>query len=107
MLHLPRTSALYSRDFHLSQGPDAMPTMDDENLANLTMQHYLDGKPVGLEAGVAWLKQRATKLFERGKYEEAKAMRELACEMNMEVKPELEAEASKHQRDYPVKMESE
>lgn len=75
------------------------------NYDNLTQQNYLEGKPAGVEAAFQWLSAKATDLFQRGKYEEAKVLRELAVAMRDDLKPQLNEAVSAHRRLYPSHIE--
>ncbi len=72
---------------------------------NICTQHWLEGHAPGLEAGAAWLREKAVELFREGKDSEATAMRRLAEQMLKALKPEMEARAERHGKEHPEVVE--
>lgn len=75
------------------------------SIGNLQTGEWLAGQATGLEKAAGWLKRKATLLFERGKYDEAKAMRELAEKMVKDLEPEMERAVEVHKRSFPSIIE--
>lgn len=74
---------------------------------NIRTQGWLNGHASGLKAAVDWLKERAVVLFREGKDESATNLRKLADDMDRALRPVMEQNAKRHEREFPVVIESE
>lgn len=72
------------------------------DIGNLKAGEWLEGHGPGVAMAMGWLKNKATALFERGKYEEAKAMREMAQEMNVDLQAQLKERVDLHWENHPA-----
>jgi len=91
-----------SRDTILKDEDDVKYSYD-----NMRTQGWLDGHVSGLEAAVAWLRERAIELFRKGSDEEATRLRKLSEEMLKELGPRMEASAKRHEKDHPIVITDE
>lgn len=74
---------------------------------NIRTQGWLDGHPSGLDDAVAWLKERAVRLFREGKDEAATGLRRLADEMRDALYPVMAERAHRHEQEHPAVIERE
>jgi len=74
---------------------------------NIRTLGFLVGHMSGLDAAVDFLKKRAVALFSNGKDEEAKTLRNLADEMKRELRPGMEANVDRHEKDHPACIDDE
>ncbi len=77
------------------------------SLENIKTQGWLDGHVSGLDAAVNWLGDRAVSLFRDGKYDDAKALRDMAGDMDRALRPGMEDRARRHEREFPMQIEVE
>lgn len=77
------------------------------SFSNIKTQGWLNGHTSGLDAAVSWLKERAVTLFREGKDEAATNLRKLADQMDRELRPDMEARAKRHEREFPAVVESD
>lgn len=71
---------------------------------NIATLQWLRGHVPGVEAAANWIKERAVKLFQEGKYAEAQRLREMAIELTMALVPDMEKRAKQQEHDYPESM---
>lgn len=86
-----------SRDTILTDDKDVKYSYD-----NLKTQGWLNGHASGLEAAAEWLGERAVKLFRDGKDDEATRLRRMAEDMVKELRPQMEARAKTHEKEFPI-----
>lgn len=72
---------------------------------NIKTQGWLNGQPIGAQAAVNYLREKAVGLFRNGKYDEAIAMQKLATEVLEKVVPGLEDAAKIHEITYPEELD--
>ncbi|HSX22848.1 MAG TPA: hypothetical protein VLE97_08765 [Gaiellaceae bacterium] len=77
------------------------------SFSNIKTQGWLNGHTSGLDAAVGWLKERAVKLFRDGKDDAATNLRKLADQMDRELRPDMEARAKRHEKEFPAVIEGE
>lgn len=68
---------------------------------NIKTQGYLNGHAPGVDAAAEYLTGLAVELFKKGQDSAATAMRKLAEDVKKNVKPELEARAKRHEKEFP------
>lgn len=72
---------------------------------NIKTQGWLDGHTSGLEAAAVWIRAKATALFEAGKYDEARQLREMAVKMVGELRPQMERASREYEKECPDVIE--
>ena len=74
---------------------------------NIKTQGWLEGHASGLDAAVAWLKDRAVELFRDGEDKAARDLRGLADDMDRALRPVMEQQAKQHEQEFPAVIEAE
>jgi hypothetical protein len=74
---------------------------------NLSTNAWLRGHFPGAEAFHQKLLERARRLFDDGKYDEAKTLRELSIAVLRELQPELDRAVAQHKQNYPTQISDE
>lgn len=71
------------------------------SIDNLSTQKWLEGQPVGLDACVNWINEKAAQLFIQRQTSESLAMQSLADELKETLRPALEERAKTHKVEFP------
>lgn len=71
---------------------------------NLSTSAWLRGHLPGAQAFHQKLLERARRLFDDGKYDEAKTLRELSIAVLKELQPELDRAVAQHKQNYPAQI---
>lgn len=77
------------------------------SLDNLATQKWLEGHYAGLDECKGWLEEKAIKLFQERRREEANAMQALADEMNSDLRLTMIKRAEEHERKFPSQIQAE